>query len=186
MHIHINHCFCTDPCWGGEPYWSRYMVSVEKVVDYRHKKVNALDSDEEEDWNDILEFKDVWDQTEYENSKKLFSEIIKEGEKNRTERIERHAEFDGMLRNVPHLKQEVIDWLNLNVKDNQKDQSKGWCMGTDTYNGSDKLSFTLWFYRRRDALKFIREWSSHTKPTTYFDYFKDIYKELIDGKLVKV
>ena len=202
MHVHINHCFCTDPCWGGDNYWSRYMVVIERHVDYRHKpklEVNeavsvALDPNNfEEDWRNLLELKDVWDQKKYEDAKKRYAEVVTKkrypdmSKKEIEEQVEHHAKFEGTLRNTPHLKQEVIDWLNENVADNKqdKDQPQGWCMGTEFYRGRDQFGLTLWFYRRGDAMKFIKEWSSHTKPTTYFDYFKEIYKELIDGKLTK-
>ena len=89
---------------------------------------------------------------------------------------------------VPSLKKEVVDWLNENIKDNlkDKDQPQGWCVGNDSYRSTSHCQLNLWFYRRGDAMKFIKVWSSHQKPTTYLDYFKDIYKELVDGKLTVI
>ena len=46
------------------------------------------------------------------------------------------------------------------------------------------MNLTLWFLRRRDAMKFIKEWSTHKKPTTYCNYFKDDRRTLVNGKLV--
>ena len=71
------------------------------------------------------------------------------------------------------LNDKVFKWLLKNVKNNAKDGTKGFCVGTDAYN-----DFYIFFYRRSDAMKFIKRWSSHKKPTTYFDYFKGIRREL--------
>lgn len=94
------------------------------------------------------------------------------------------------LRGTPCLKPEVIEWLNENVKDStdkaMKHQPQGWAIGTDEYrlNGSSDLA--IWFLRRRDAMKFIKHWSTFKKPTSYYNAFHYDKRKLIDGKLVKV
>lgn len=70
------------------------------------------------------------------------------------------------------LKPEVIQWLKDNVKD------KRWAVGTDDYNSRNQISFTVFFQSSRDALKFIKRWSSHKNVVRYFNYFKDIRREL--------
>jgi hypothetical protein len=91
---------------------------------------------------------------------------------------------------VINLRPEVMKWLEENVEDmkgnDYKDgDRKGWCVGNHDYRSHDSRSLTIFFRRRRDAMKFIKTWSSHKKPTTYLNYFKSDYRELVDGKLVK-
>lgn len=75
------------------------------------------------------------------------------------------------------LQQEVTDWLNANIK-NTKDEP-GWCMGNEEYrNISTSLSMMLWFYRRRDALAFIRHWSCYKKPTHTYNQNTYVSKAL--------
>ena len=83
------------------------------------------------------------------------------------------------LKGVRRLKPEIIQWLNENVKDRKCDEHRqGWCVGTDNYNSKDPLSFAIFFERPRDAMRFIRRWSSFKNPFRYLNYFKDIRKEL--------
>ena len=80
---------------------------------------------------------------------------------------------------VPRLKPEIIQWLSKNVKDRKcAGYKQGWCIGTDMYNSKDCLSFLIFFERQRDAMKFIRRWSSFKNPVHYLNYFKNIKKEL--------
>ena len=107
-----------------------------------------------------------------------------------TEEIEQYDEIVDFtyMRSLPCLKQEIIDWLDENVQDNNSrytESDKSWCMGNDEYRSHDHSSVTLFFYRRSDAMKFIKRWSVHKKPTTYLNYFKDDYRELVNGKLIK-
>lgn len=66
------------------------------------------------------------------------------------------------------LKPEVFDWLEENVK-NQSKKLKGWCCGNKEYNSHSSEGFSLFFYRRRDALNFIKTWSVHKKPTETYN-----------------
>lgn len=79
------------------------------------------------------------------------------------------------------LKPEVIQWLKDNIKD------KSWAVGTDNYNSQDGLSFPVFFQSSRDALKFIKRWSSYKNVVHYLNYFKDIRRQLNlkTGKLQK-
>lgn len=74
------------------------------------------------------------------------------------------------------LKPEVIDWLHNNVNDFKGD--KGWCIGSKDYDSNCSSSYSVFFQRRRDALKFIKVWSKWKKPLYYTQYFTDIRKEL--------
>ncbi len=75
------------------------------------------------------------------------------------------------------LKSKVLNWLKKNIKDNVIENEKGFAVGTDDYNSHGSHDFTIWFYRRSDAMRFIKKWSIYKKPTTYFNYFKGIRKQ---------
>ena len=101
--------------------------------------------------------------------------------------LELHTLANG--REVRRLKPEVIQWLQDNIKDRQDDeQKKAWCVGTDKYNADMAISFTLFFERPSDALKFIKRWSSHKHPVDYLNYFQDIRRELdfVTGRMKRV
>lgn len=66
------------------------------------------------------------------------------------------------------LKPEVIKWLEENVKD-ENAKLKGWCCGNKEYNSLMGEYFSVFFYRRRDALNFIKTWSIHKKPTETYN-----------------
>lgn len=79
------------------------------------------------------------------------------------------------------LKPEVMKWLEDNIKDvidRKGTVEKGWAVGTDKYNSIDRLSFSVFFQRQPDAMKFIKRWSSYKKPVDYLNYFKDIRRKL--------
>ena len=166
MHVHINHMFCTDPIWGKEPYWSRFMVDVEK--DSRISP-EFLNEGIKQDWENLTEEHEYFDKEEYENYKTF------ESMRDLTdEQVRKFA-----TRKFRKLKPEVIQWLEENVKDRKdSDYKKGWCIGSDDYLYRDRYNgINLFFERRSDAMAFIKKWSVYGKPTTYFDYFRSIRKE---------
>jgi hypothetical protein len=160
MHVHINHMFCTNSNWGGD-FWTRYMVSLDTL-----KKVDQTDC------QNLLMEKEAFDEDRWQSMQGFFAE-----QGYSPERIEQHKAFYNKKYKV--LKPEVLEWLANNVP-NVKDakQPQGWCVGSDTYQMSGSTDVAIWFARRKDALNFIRTFSVHKKPTTYFDYFKEIRKEL--------
>lgn len=77
------------------------------------------------------------------------------------------------------LRADVYQWLTDNVKDRaDKEQPKGWAVGSDTYNAPQLCRFSLFFHRRRDAMAFVKHWSIHKRPVHYLNYFTDVRKEL--------
>lgn len=153
--------FCTDSNWGGD-FWTRYMVCLDTL-----KKVDV------EDCKNLLETKEGFDEERWQ----IYCSMTEEKNWSKEE-LESRREW--CKKEFKVLKPEVIEWLKDNVADNlkDKDQPKGWCIGSDAYQMRDGHSVNIWFYRRKDALNFIRTFSVHKKPTTYFDYFKEIRKEL--------
>ena len=182
--------YCSRSNWDSNAFCTSYMISIDKFdgrSEFPSYKV------EDEDWKTLLEFKDnFWCQDVYdEHMARFASDAYKSKERKSTpEQNERFAKFDATKYGVPFLNQEVIDWLNENVMDAAKpyeQPANGWCMGDDSYRASgSSMDFALFFHRRKDAMAFVKRWSVHKKCTTYFDYFKEIRKELIGDKLVKV
>lgn len=88
-----------------------------------------------------------------------------------------------------NLRSDVLEWLELNVKDSRdkafKEQPKAWDIGSDTYRQTNILYFSIFFRRRKDAFAFIKQWSKYKKPTSFYNYFKDDSRILVDGKLIK-
>lgn len=74
------------------------------------------------------------------------------------------------------LKPEVFSWLENNVKNNK--DLKGWCCGNKDYNSDTYEGFSLFFYRRKDALNFIKTWSFFKKPTETYNQNTRINKKL--------
>lgn len=177
MHVHINHMFCTDPCWGKSDtmYWCKYLVAVERIG-----KDKTYHDTPEEDWTNLTVKVNYFDEEEY---KRLLTFSSTKGMSD--EDIRRWA-----TKKIHIFNPEVIQWLNENVKDRrgEPEYPQGWCIGSEDYHARESLSISIFFHRRSDAMAFIKEWSVYKKPTTYFDYFRGIYKELNleTGKLVKV
>ncbi len=150
MHLHINHCFCTRSNHNDEDFYARYMVDINKLeyddVDWDRLIVMGKALNQER-----LE----WNQHMAEKCPEVYTESV----------IEEWAMVD-----CPALKPEIIEWLEENIKP-QKDGEPGWAMGNDDYRSTVDYTLTLWFTRKNDARKFIREWSSFGKATSYFDYF---------------
>lgn len=166
MHVHINHMYCRESNWGGASYDSSYMVSIRKHLTYDPKATI------EADWRLLKSFK-IFDKERFDFHMSLKNKPFDE------------AFLRKICVNTSYrLKPEVFKWLTDNVLDDSKG-GKGFCVGSNKYNSNVSDEFSIFFYRRGDALKFIKRWSSYKKPVTYFDYFKMIRKQL-DLKTLKL
>lgn len=163
MHVHINHMFCNESNWGGKTFWSRYMVTLDTF-----KKVD------QEDMRNLLEEKTGFNNKEWESLQRIKEEMGWSEEDMLRQR--RRCE-NTKYRVFNH---EVMKWLEDNVADvrNPEQDNKGWCVGSEDYHMGDKKDICIWFCRRKDAMAFIKAFSSHRRPTTYFDYFKGKRREL--------
>jgi hypothetical protein len=157
-----NHIWCSDSNWGGM-YSCRHWVHFTNTREY---EVN--------DWSLIInDYIDSFiNQYEYNVFKKRYQTHDDE------ELIERCTHL------APNLKPHVFEWLEANIKDRpakntgDSESLKGWCIGSANYRGKDPYSFTVFFYRKRDAMAFIREFSVYKKPVHYCQYFSDVRKVL--------
>jgi hypothetical protein len=89
--------------------------------------------------------------------------------------------FGNSFKSILCLRSEVFNWLLCNIPDCRS--KKGWCIGDDRYRSTSSVVLRIFFDRKRDALSFIREWSEHKKPTTYYNHFRGESMELINGNL---
>lgn len=164
--IHYSgYYFCTRSNWDGQNYSARNLVSIEKY-------------DEEygdEDFKNLIAKKKIFDEESFKYWEDKYN-----GD---SAKLELHKQLS--YKECFFLKPEVVKWLNETVFDDKKTGEKGWCVGNDEYNSGGGMSFSLWFYRRKDALKFIKEWSVYKKPTE--TYNQDSYiKKTLDLKTNKL
>ena len=155
------HCtgyyFCTKSNWNNSNYDSGNLVSINRFKD--------------EDYN-TDDFNNLTHEVDFFNKSK-FESLRKEGDNKKGIKIfKRMCEIE-----TRRLNEDVLMWLNNNVEDNSKDNEKGWCIGNDEYN-SHGNDFSIWFYRRRDALNFIKTWSTYKKPTGSYNQDTYISKKL--------
>lgn len=159
MNILINHCWCSDSIWGGN-YSCRCIVTLDRVPQGKTYYDPPCP-----DWALVEEHPHKGDPARF-----------------RDETLKPRAD--------------VLAWLNANVKDRKltkydKDNGesvKGWAIGSDEYNAANTISFSFFFERQMDGMRFIKHWSHHKNPVSYLQYFKDIRKELdlTTGKLKRV
>ena len=105
---------------------------------------------------------------------------------------ELYDEFVGGNETVA-LKEDVIDWLNENIKDRKGstketpiNERKAWCTGNDEYNTKQSYQIHVFFSRQKDALRFIEHFSIYKKPTFYFDYFHSERREMDIKDIVRI
>lgn len=148
-----NHCWCSDSNWGGN-YDCQIIVSL-----------SSYKEGYKQDWDNLIETKDYLDEELYEINKKLIPEA--------TDQII----IKCSTRKINTLKPKVLKWLEDNVQDFEED--KGWCVGSDEYVATDSCSsYSVFFQRRKDAMKFIKTFSVWEKPIHYCQYFTDVRKTL--------
>ena len=184
MTYHANHSWCNNCNWNNESFDSGAMVYFERTITktdilQHNKNISNINEIVNPDWINLIEYKKTFDEEEYlsnmETMKKVFT---KENMLDKLELIEKGEFKEAFIKKYPTLKQEVIDWLNENIKDAKYPDSdelqdiKGWCIGNTYYRSKDH-GINIFFKRELDALKFIRECSVFKEPIFYFDYFSD-------------
>jgi hypothetical protein len=157
-----NHCWCSDSNWGGH-YDCTIIVGL-----------SSYDDGYEQDWASLIDVdSELYDDPERYETVKEFIET-------------NGGTFDKttFLTKVNNLKPEVLNWLESEVPDLAVDKygnghKKAWAIGSTAYRSRDsKISFSIFFQRRRDAMAFIKRWSVWGKPINYCQYFTDVRKRL--------
>lgn len=160
MHYLQNHIWCSKSNWDGEHYDCRHLVGLSSYQEGYTEDWNNLIDEAAEEWFDQEEY-EFWCQTEAAKKYGL-------------------PDKQSFFKKVNNLKPEVLQWLEENVEDRTGEKiNKGWCIGSTEYRANDsKISFTVFFHRRKDAMAFIRRFSKWKKPIDYCQYFTDIRKTL--------
>lgn len=151
-----NHCWCNSSNWGGKHYDCQIIVGL-----------NSYEDHNKEDFLNITTKVMGFDQHNYDTLGKLWFE---RGVPEEQIREQFHSEYNT-------LKPEVVDWLNINVPDDNSG-NKMWCIGDERYLMKDSCGINIFFQRRKDAMSFIKRWSKWKKPVYYTQYFTDVRKKL--------
>lgn len=157
MRLHVNHVFCTSPCWGEGTYWCRYLVSIDRIPEGKD-----YHDEPEKDWINLTEEFDYFDEERYKGNLGFVSL------QGITDEVLRKM----AMKKARQLKPEVLEWLNTIKERKDEDYTQGWCCGNEDYLAFSSMSISIFFHRKVDAISFIRRWSVHKKPTSFFDYFK--------------
>ena len=151
-----NHCWCSDSNWGGN-YDCQIIVGL-----------SSYKEGYQEDWENLIVTKTHYSQSEY----KVWSETFKN-----SKYIDEEDLVEMSTTEINTLKPEVLKWLEDTIDDYQG--VKGWCIGSEEYTHNDSsISYSVFFQRRSDAMKFIKTWSKWKKPINYWQYFTDVRKKL--------
>lgn len=191
MTYHANHSWCINCNWNDKDFDSETMVYFERTITKpdileNNENISHINKMINPDFTNILEEKLFFDKKRYDEklSDKLEIKEFRIGRKlTNLEKEKYEKEFmnkDDFFNLSYTLKQNVLEWLNENVKDvlnleNQKldiNESKAWAIGNNEYISRND-HFTIFFKRELDALKFIREFSIFKEPIFYFDYFSE-------------
>ena len=176
MTYHTNHSWCNESNWDNKTFFGEAMVyfranmQTYSISSYEHKIPDP-------DWSNLIEMrKDFFDEKNYQDSLDFKRKLAKEFNKDFDESAFSKELF---IKEGKYLKQEVIEWLNENVKDKKDsnentplEERKGWAIGNVGFRHKED-GVTIFFERQLDALKFIRKFSIFKEPTQYFDYFED-------------
>lgn len=153
-----NHCWCSSSHWDNKHYDCQIIVGLDCYEEYN-----------QEDWDNVLDQEKYFSQKRYEEVKETFT-----GKDYYTDDF--HMSMAIKTINVP--KPEVIQWLYDNVGFD-KDGEPLFAYGSKYYSSENAAcSYSFFFQRRKDAMKFIKTWSKYKKPVHYTQYFTDVRKKL--------
>lgn len=202
MRYHSNHCWCSNSCWNNETMDGEVIVVIDKSLNtYSIDKYKNEIKDP--DWENLIEFKEVFSQIKYDEHLEVFKRFAEKLNEGENKFFDENGELKQEIkesaiqvgtRQVPMIKQELLDWLNENIadqksfdEDDEEIYSKGWAIySLETLINEPKHDFNIFFARQIDALKFIHEFSIFKEPTIYFDYFKDESSELSTDKVIDI
>lgn len=152
-----NHCWCRDSIWGGH-YDCQIIVGLDCYQEYNQT-----------DWDNVLDQEKYFSQKRYEEAKEMFV-----GKEYYTDDFHRGIACKTI--NVP--KPDVVQWLHDNVPSGKNGEPM-FAYGSKDYSSEDgACSYSFFFQRRKDAMKFIKAWSIYKKPVYYTQYFTDVRKKL--------
>lgn len=152
-----NHVWCSSSYWGKGEYSCRHVVSM-----------NYYESGHKSDWKKIID----------ESADLYVSEIdLARNKKIYGDEIDAAKILAISTKTVIGLNPDVLEWLHQNVADSPAG-IKGWDIGSAEYRSHNSTSISIFFYRKKDAMAFIKQWSQYKKPIRYTQYFTDVRKKL--------
>lgn len=150
-----NHVWCTSSIWSGDYYYCRHLVTLDS-----YSKTN-------DDWTNIIDNK-----SESIPDQDMIKFLIKlEGYNDISELL---VDNTHPVKYIPNLKPNILQWLHDNIKDRKDDEChKGWAVGSTDYRALNPYQFNIFFHRKKDAMAFIKKFSTYKKPTHITNYFAD-------------
>lgn len=192
MDYFTNHSFCTNSCWNDETFYGGVIVDInQKLHTYSIDKYKNKISNPE--WDDLIIYETLFSEKSYNESLEMLERMSENYGLTLTPEKKEEIRLNS-FKKIPMIKPEIIEWLNLNIKDvkniNKKtllSEKKSWAIySKEILLEEPKHKFSIFFSRQIDALRFIKEFSIFEKPTTYFDYFSDIHTEINTETIIKI
>ena len=190
MKYFTNHCWINESIYDNKGFDGEVIVSIHKHLDSPKQLSDFTKNSPNLDWVNTVVESNFIDKKELE----YFTEIYKKTAEEKGEIFNPSDLKDGMFkRETVTLKQEVIDWLNDNLKDVKGsdentpiEKRKSWGIGSQSQNSKQSYQIDIVFTRQLDALEFIKQWSVYKKPTIYFDYFHDDKREMDNQEFIDI
>lgn len=143
--------YTTNHCWCFSSHWDGEHYNCRHIVSL------SMFREYEVDWKKLID----------EKAEKALDQTA-------TEAVGRE-----IYKDVPNFNPDVLKWLEDNVKDCARGlEVKGWCIGSPEYRLLNTTHLSVFFQRRKDAMAFIKEFSTYKKPIIYHHYFNDVRKKL--------
>ena len=168
MEYSRGYYFCHSPHPDPTQYYDcMHTVDWEKYEGIEIRSTaDCIPANEHADWNRLLDEKVELIPPDSETAKRYI-------ERGYVKTLEEANTLMAYRAHYPVLKKNVVDWLNENVAPSTDIQRismpNGWVVYSDeTRIKNSTSSYTIFFLRRRDALKFIKVWSTLGKPTRMF------------------
>lgn len=194
MEYFTNHIFCTNSCWNDETFFGGVIVTINQKLDtysidkYKNKISNP-------DWDNLIVYESLFNEEHYKTTLEMLERMLEKINKDKKMSEEEKEEIKlKCYTKIPMIKQEIIDWLNVNIQDKKNikentplSEKKSWSIySKEALIDESKNKFQIFFSRQIDALRFIKEFSIFEKPTTYFDYFSDIHSEMNIESIINI
>lgn len=167
MEYSRGHYFCSSPHPDPKQYYdARHLVSFDKYAVEIRSTADCVPANHHPYWDRILEEKLAIvppdPSTDFDKYAKIFKCSVDKAKEILARRV-----------HYPVLRDNVVDWLNAHVAPStdirRVSMTDGWVVYSDKAMINNATSnFTIFFLRRRDALKFIKVWSDLGKPTKMF------------------
>ncbi len=194
MTYHTNFSWINRSIWENESFSGVVAVYFGKYITQTKVMPESFSNIINPDWNNLVQETIFYDENKYQRRLDMLEAVTKhklnleEIDKTSEEYLKEMEELkEDSYSKTNTLKDEVIDWLNNNVKNKKNvrentplNEKKGWGIGNLEYNSKDSNNMFIVFERQLDALKFIRKFSIFKEPLFYFDYFNDREKKYMD------